>query len=203
MEQKITITEENFEEIKKDASNGGLRLISIIEEYERILMLNCAENPIMDSDGHMIDKVNKATRLFVEKFEDKQYLNSELVNLINQFSVLGLRLGNLILDLIGKREVVLLPSKRNYLYMSKAILMGTLENMVEHKKIADPNISSEALKVFTTIAEKADSNSQVVLEFRIINILIIFLTIFIDDRQTISFLSYLMKTQEEISIGGV
>lgn len=193
--------DEFFEEIKENASENGRRLISIIDEYERLLGLTYISNPLVTMTENMITRTALSTKYFINKFGGSEYNNPEMVKLINSLTLLALRLSNLILDLIGNDEVILLPSKRNYLYIGKPVLLKIFEDLTLYKKLADPTTINTALGHLRESASHTDADCQFILEFRLLNILIMFLTIFPNDKQTISFISLLMSTQEKISMG--
>ena len=193
---------ENVQEvIHSEVNEFGQRVLSIIDEYETLLGLKHPENPKLESGETMETKIERSKVIFIEKVKTGSFGENHLKSMERDFSLLNLRVAHLVLDLKARREVVLVPSKRNYLYTGKVALLDTFEQLVEYENLADEIAVHELIKKLTEIATKADNNCENILEFKIVNILIMFLTLFTTDRQTISFLAQLVLTQEDIAFG--
>ena len=182
-----------------EVNGDGDRLLAIIDEFERNLWLKHPENPRISQGQTMLNKADRAVNIFVNWAKDGGFTEGVMVQMVKEFNVLALRLSSLILDLNGKGKIVIVPSKRNYLYAGKSILLGTLKELSSYSNIENKMKSDELLGILRSyVAGKADDSCQDILEFRLINVLIVFLTLFIDDRQTISFISQLFLNQEQL-----
>lgn len=193
---------ENREDIRHVEMNEySQRIHSMVDEYETLLWFRHPENPRLRQGQTMADKVEKSKDIFIEKVSSGEFHEGAMRSMEREFNLLNLRLAYLILDLRARKEVVLVPSKRGYLYLGKPLLVGTLENLINYENLEDEGTSNNLLKLLTDISEKAGEDCESILEFRIVNILIMFLTLFTADKQTISFLSQLLLTQEHIAYG--
>jgi hypothetical protein len=201
MQIDVDINEDSFEQLKATASNNGLKLIYIVDEYERLMKLRGKDNPPLKPGQKMIEKVELAKLHFIEEVKTNKFGENQMEDLVKGSTMLSPWLAQLTLELIGKDEIVLVPAKRNYMYIGQLRLINLLDNLVKHDKISNLTSSGQCLKELVDIASKADYDCQLILEFRLINILIMFLGIFTDAKESISFIAYLMKTQQEISMG--
>lgn len=185
-------------ENEEDLTPMGYTLVTAIREYEGLLGLRHPENPPLKEGQTMAHKVEIATDLFMDKATRGEIDGAYLSKMSRELNMLTWRLASISFNLTSYGEIVLLPSKRNYLYAGEDTLMGILEDLIPYKNLSDPNITNRALKtLIEQVAKKADKSCEGLMEFRIINILIVSLRVFIEDRQTISFLAQLMVRQEE------
>lgn len=189
-------------ENESELSASAYALLGIVREYERLTCLLHPENPVMYEGENMLNKVNVAMRIFQERATNGEINQKSLIDLGTDLTVSTLRLSNLVLHLNAQREIVLLPSRRRFLGIGGTELRLTLENLVEYNRISDNIISEQCMESLRSISGKADRSCEGLMEFRIVNILIILLTLLPDDKQSISYLSQLMLSQWDLSVGG-
>ena len=174
-------------------------LNSIVSEYEKLLFLNHPENPPLKAGETMIRKVNRALELFI-KYADTISEDTSLLKMSEELNLQTLRLANLCLHLKASKEVMLLPAKRNYLYCGKP-LIDILGELQFYRTLDGP--VDEIINILKYASEQAGEDCQDLLEFRIINILIISLQLLIEDKKTICFLAQLLVSQDKLSKGEV
>lgn len=183
---------------KSDKRQNRQLLERVVQNFEDALYITNVHNiSYSDEIKTLADKLNFTMDILVSKVERSNDQDKLVTQITKDLNFASMNLAYLVLSAETKESIVLIPSMDDYMTMGETLFNDTMEHL-SGRSIYNQANSEEMAQRIINVLDKVSIEKEDKIEYKLLTILSILISLFNMDRENINFIAKLYLSQDSM-----